>query len=151
VRALRQSVLRLTEALRGLASTSSRSCGHRLAHVVRDERGQSVVEFGLVDTTHVANQIARQAAVNSTTLATLSQECGQLETSELRTGSSSVDPAVITISYPDGMTVGNAVNVQVAARYKFIPFIGTSWTIKGRATMRLEHDQTNIPASGSCS
>jgi Flp pilus assembly protein TadG len=139
----------------------------------RSERGQSVVEFAMVvpllctlvlvfvdfgkamnywiDMTHVANQIARQAAVNSPDLTTLTQECAQLETNELRTGSSSIDPATINITYPSGQLAGNVVTVEVAAKYKFIQFIGTTWTIKGKASMRLEHDPTAVPASGSCS
>jgi Flp pilus assembly protein TadG len=138
-----------------------------------DESGQSVVEFGMVvpllctlvlvlvdfgkamnywlDATHVANQIAREAAVNSPDLTTLAEECAQLETGELRHGSSSVDPATITITYPEGSTVSKPVRVEVAANYKFIPFIGRNWTIRGSATMRLEHDATNVPASGTCS
>lgn len=114
------------------------------------------VDFGKsmnywIDLTHVANQIARQAAVNSPDLNTLAKECAQLETNELRTGSSSVDPSTITITYPSGATAGNAVTVEVATRYKFIPFIGATWTIKGKASMRLEHDATAVPPSGSCS
>jgi Flp pilus assembly protein TadG len=140
---------------------------------MRSESGQSVVEFAMVvpllctlvlvfvdfgkamnywiDMTHVANQIARQAAVNSPDLTTLSQECAQLETNELRTGSSSINPATITITYPSGQTAGNVVTVQVSSNYKFIPFIGKTWTIKGSASMRLEHDATAVPASGTCS
>ena len=115
-----------------------------------------LVDFGKamnywIDLTHVANQVARQAAVNSPDLTTLAKECAQLETNELRTGSSSVDPTSITVSYPEGAVVGKPVKVEVAAKYKFIPFIGKTWTIKGSATMRLEHDPTNVPASGSCS
>jgi len=114
------------------------------------------VDFGKamnywLDMTHVANQIARQAAVNSPDLTTLTQECAQLETNELRTGSSSIDPATITITFPPGQAVGNVVTAEVAARYKFIPFIGKTWTIKGKASMRLEHDPTAVPASGTCS
>jgi len=114
------------------------------------------VDFGKamnywIDLTHVANQVARQAAVNSPDLTTLAQECAQLETDELRTGSSSVDPATVAITYPSGATAGNPVTVEVATNYKFIPFIGTTWTIKGKASMRLEHDATAVPASGSCS
>jgi Flp pilus assembly protein TadG len=140
---------------------------------LRGESGQSVVEFAMVvpllctlvlvfvdfgksmnywiDLTHVANQIARQAAVNSPDLTTLGSECAQLETGELRTGSSSVDPAVISVTYPSGATAGNVVTVQVSTKYKFIPFIGTTWTIKGSASMRLEHDATAVPSSGTCS
>jgi Flp pilus assembly protein TadG len=115
-----------------------------------------LVDFGKamnywIDLTHVANQVARQTAVNSPDLTTLAKECAQLETNELRTGSSSVDPTSITVSYPEGAVVGKPVKVEVAAKYKFIPFIGKTWTIKGSATMRLEHDPTNVPASGACS
>jgi TadE-like protein len=139
----------------------------------RDESGQSVVEFGMVvpllcvlvlvfvdfgkamnywlDLTHVANQIARQAAVNSPKLTTLAEECAQLETNELRTGSSSIDPVSIAISYPSGATAGEVVKVEVATNYKFIPFIGKTWRIKGSASMRLEDDPTAVPASGTCS
>jgi Flp pilus assembly protein TadG len=137
-----------------------------------EESGQSVVEFGLIvpllctlvlvfvdfgksmnywlDLTHVANQIARQAAVNAPGMASTAAQCGQLETDELRTGSSSVDPATITITTPDGPTPGKPVTVVVATKYKFIPFMGTDWTIKGKATMRLEHDLSGY-AGGSCS
>jgi Flp pilus assembly protein TadG len=154
----------------GLSPVRERNRSRRAA---RDESGQSVVEFGMVvpllcvlvlvfvdfgkamnywiDLTHVANQIARQAAVNSPDLTTLAAECAQLETNELRTGSSSVDPSTITITYPSGATAGNVVTVEAATNYKFIPFIGTTWTIKGKASMRLEHDATAVPASGSCS
>ena len=145
----------------------------RLFPRLRSESGQSVVEFGMVvpllctlvlvfvdfgksmnywiDLTHVANQIARQAAVNSPDLTTLAAECAQLETGELRKGSSSVDPAVINVTYPSGTAAGNVVTVQVSTKYKFIPFIGTTWTIKGSASMRLEHDATAVPSSGTCS
>jgi Flp pilus assembly protein TadG len=113
------------------------------------------VDFGKamnywLDLTHVANQIARQAAVNSPNL-TKATECGQLETNELRTGSASVDPTAIAVSYPEGAVVGKPVKVEVAAKYKFIPFMGKTWTIRGSATMRLEHDQTNSPYQGPCS
>jgi Flp pilus assembly protein TadG len=115
-----------------------------------------LVDFGKamnywIDLTHVANQVARQAAVNSPDLTTLASECAQLETNELRTGSSSVDPTTITVTYPEGATISKPVKVEVAAKYKFIPFIGKTWTIKGSATMRLEHDATSVPASGTCS
>jgi Flp pilus assembly protein TadG len=140
--------------------------------VARDECGQSVVEFGMVvpllcalvlvlvdfgkamnywlDLTHVANQVARQAAVNAPGMASTAAQCAQLETNELRTGSSSVDPATITITPSPTPTVGNSVTVIVATKYKFIPFIGMNWTIKGKATMRLEHDLTGY-ADGTCS
>src|SRR6266849_9889192 len=130
----------------GLAPVRTRT---RLGRVLHRESGQSVVEFAMVvpllcvlvlvfvdfgkamnywiDLTHVANQIARQAAVNSPDLTTLADECAQLETNELRTGSSSIDPTSITVTYPSGATAGNVVTVEVAAKYKFIPFIAKTW------------------------
>jgi hypothetical protein len=57
----------------------------------------------------------------------------------------------ITTTYPSGQAVGKVVTAEVATKYKFIPFMGTTWTIKGTASMRLERDPTAVPASGTCS
>jgi Flp pilus assembly protein TadG len=144
---------------------------HRRRLLRRGESGQSVVEFAIVvpllcililaivdfgkamnywqDMTHVANQIARQAAVNSTQLDATSEECAQLETNELRTGSSRVDAAQITIT--STRVVGDPVTVEVSATYHWLPVFGGNWTIKGKATMRLEHDLTSGYAGGTCS
>jgi len=143
----------------------------RLRRFGRDESGQSLVEFGLVvpilcvlvlalvdfgkamnywhDMTHVANQIARQAAVNSSALQSTADECAQLETGELRTGSSHVDPATITIT--STRVFGDPVTVEVSARYRWLPLFGGTWTIKGKATMRLEHDLDSGYTGGTCS
>ena len=138
---------------------------------MRDESGQSLVEFGLVvpilcvlilaivdfgkamnywhDMTHVANQIARQAAVNSPQLGAVADECAQLESGELRSGSSHVDAATITIT--SSRVLGDPVTVQVSANYHWLPLFGGNWVIKGKATMRLEHDLTAGYTGGTCS
>ena len=138
---------------------------------IHNESGSALVEFGLVvpilcilvlalvdfgkamnywhDMTHVANQIARQASVNSAQLRTTAEQCAQLETGELRSGSSSVDPA--TITFTSTRVVGDPVTVEVSTNYHWIPLFGGSWRIKGKATMRLEHGLDGAFASGTCS
>jgi Flp pilus assembly protein TadG len=105
-----------------------------------------------IDLTHVANQIARQAAVNSTTMRTKAEQCAQLETKELRNGSSAVDPATIEFKFPTGKkTVGEPVTVEVSSKYHWVPYFGGGSTaIKGKATMRLEHDLDPAWAGGTC-
>lgn len=162
------------EAARAPRPSRERSVRERVARRLRGDSGQSVVEFGLVvpllcvlvlafvdfgkamnywiDLTHVANQGARLAAVNAPGVSDFqSYVKGELETNELQSGSSSVDPATVSVCYPAGAEVGDPVTVQVATTYHWIPFIGGSWTLKGNATMRLEQLPTNVPASGSCS
>jgi len=114
----------------------------------------ALIDFGKAmnywhDMTHVANQIARQAAVNSSALSTTANECAALETGELRAGSSHVNPATITIT--STRVVGDPVTVEVAAKYKWLPLFGGTWTIRGKATMRLEHDLSAGYTGGTCS
>jgi Flp pilus assembly protein TadG len=156
-------------ALRQAVAAPHHRSGRR--SLARDETGQSLVEFGLVvpilcllilgildfgkamnywhDMTHVANQIARQAAVNSTQLRSTAEECAQLESGELRSGSSHVDPATITIT--STRLLGEPVTVQVSTSYHWLPLFGGSWTIKGKASMRLEHDLDPGWTNGTCS
>lgn len=123
------------------------------------------VDFGKamnywIDLTHTANEAARLAAVNvDVTKAPYSvagagslQDYAKkaLETNELRTGSSSVDAATVAVCFPSGTQAGSPVTVQVVTKYKLIPFVGGSFTLKGKATMRLEHAATNYAASGTC-
>ena len=156
----------------------------------RGERGQAIIETALVlpllvilvlifvaggkavfyyiDLTHVANEGAREAAVNlpnattplpggDTSLKTYI--CNQFGTgSELYKGSGTVSSAKVTISYPDGgkRGVGEPVNVDVSTGYSWFPFINLgTFTIHGSATMRLEQDtSTNTslnPTSATCS
>jgi hypothetical protein len=105
-----------------------------------------------LDLTHVANYGARLAAVDtdlskppySSTL-TLDQFIQrQAETSELR-------GATVSICFPTGdQTAGSPVKVQVAYDYKFVPFVGRTITVRGSATMRLEHLPAHFSAVGSC-
>jgi Flp pilus assembly protein TadG len=152
---------------------------HRISRILRrlnGESGQGVVEFAMVvplicalvlvfvdfgkamnywiDTTHAANEGARLAAVNidvtkapyNASGATSLQQYiqNELETGALRSG------ATVSICFPSGTTLGSPVTVQVSYPYTWIPFIGATTTVKGRATLRLEHDATNFSASGTC-
>ncbi len=140
------------------------------------ESGQGVVEFAMVvplictlvlvfvdfgkamnywiDTTHAANEGARLAAVNidvtqppynGAGASTLQQYIqNELSTGALRSGST------VSICFPSGTTLGSPVTVQVTYPYKWIPFIGATTTVKGKATLRLEHDATHFSAVGTC-
>lgn len=143
---------------------------------LRGESGQAAVEFGLVvpflcvlvlvlvdfgkamnywlDLNHVASEGARKAAVNTYPTAAQYETYirDRLETGELKTGGTGSVPAAATIAIclPEGGDVGDPVTVQVAVGYKWIPFIGgTTWSIRGTATMRLEQ-QADYSGIGTC-
>ena len=146
----------------------------RAACMRRRESGQAAVEFALVvpllclviiailhfgkvmnywlDLNHVASEGARKAAVN--TFATDGEYDtyirSRLETGELRTGGTTSIPAPsdIRICLPEGSDVGDPVVVQVQAGYS-LPFIGTTVTLRGTATMRLER-QADYAGAGAC-
>jgi hypothetical protein len=116
-----------------------------------------LVDFGKfmnywLDLTHIANYGARLAAVD-TDLSKAPYSSGlsldafikaQAETEELR-------GATVSICFPTGdQTAGSPVKVQVAYDYEFVPFISKTITVKGSATMRLEHLPENFSAVGSC-
>jgi Flp pilus assembly protein TadG len=132
---------------------------------LRAQEGQALVEFALVlplllllifgvlefgralhywiDSTHLANEGARYAAVNRNpgpggTLAQTLVDKGS--TSELRDGSTSVDPLQICIDYPNGTSaVGDPVRVRATTTYNFLPFMNLlPVSITGEAHMRLE-------------
>jgi len=147
------------------------------------ERGQSTVEFALIlpfmcalvlllvdfgkamaywiNTTQVANEGARAAAVNAPGISNFDTFLrGELD-GELRGGSINVPGtgATVSICYPDGTSkTGDPVKVTVAASYKptLVPFLGSKFKfleipLVGSATMRLERDVTNPALSGgSC-
>lgn len=152
-----------------------------MARFIRDERGQSVVEFGMVvpllcvlvlvlvsfgkamnywiDLTHIANEGARMAAVNADVTRPPYSSAGtsslqqyvqqQAQTNELK-------GSTVAVCFPGGNSAGAPVTVRVSYPYQlipfdFIPFAKRTWTIKGTATMRLEHSATKYSASGSCS
>ena len=157
-----------------------------------EERGVALVEFALVaplllvllfgmldfgrafnywiDTTHLANEGARWAVVNSVpspsgTLQTYLRQ--RADTDELRNGGTSAvpDPLEVCIAFlnPDGTaggtrTVGNPVRVTTRVTYNWIPFLSnealgglTSTSVSSSSTMRLESvpDATRFPAGCS--
>jgi Flp pilus assembly protein TadG len=139
---------------------------------VRDESGQSVVEFALIvplvcaivlilvdfgkamnywlDLQQVANEGARLAAVNSPV--TEDSIRARLKSNELRNGGSDsvVAPADVAISV-GGCAIGDPVTVAITSDYHWVSFPdwmplagGGILTIKGKATMRLEQRPTAI-------
>ena len=152
-----------------------------------EERGVALVEFALVaplllvllfgmldfgrafnywiDTTHLANEGARWAVVNSVPSSTGTLQTylrSRADTDELRNGGTSgvPDPLEVCIAFlnPDGSangsrTVGNPVRVTTRVTYHWIPFLGnhlgglTSTTVSSSSTMRLESvpDTTRFP------
>ena len=141
---------------------------------LRSEQGQSAVEFALVvpllcliiiailhfgkvmnywlDLNHVASEGARKAAVNtySSDGAYDSYIRSRLETGELRTGGTTSIPSAATVAVclPEGSDVGDPVTVQVAVGYS-LPFIGSTVSLRGTATMRLEQP-ADYAGGGSC-
>jgi hypothetical protein len=141
------------------------------------EEGQALVEFALVlpvllllllaaldfgkafnywnDETHLANEGARWAAVNtnpggSTSLPDYIKS--QADASELRTN------ARVCISYPNGTaSIGDPVKIEVSSDYSFLNFIADHLSqptvnLDATSVMRLEQLPTNFPSSGtSCS
>jgi Flp pilus assembly protein TadG len=160
------------------------------------ERGQALIEFALVlplvlllvfgvidvgravnywnDTTHMANEAARYAAVNNC------PGCGaqtindyvknQAGSDELKSGGGSIaTPGVsVCIFFPNAggtlpatVAVGEPVGVVVSAKYNWLQFLLSKFgsaqsTLTGKSTMRLEqaYDSTNgtakYTASASC-
>jgi hypothetical protein len=150
----------------------------------RDEAGAALVEFALIipvlavmlfgaldfgkaynywiDTTHLANEGARYAAVNRnpdpTAPSLLAAIKRQANTAELLNGgTSSVPDALQVCAYlPDGAVVGGRVRIEVKSTYKFLSFLVTnldlpltSKTIVTDSTMRLERVPTTY-ANGDC-
>lgn len=144
---------------------------------IRDDRGQSAVEFAVIlplvvavilaladfgralfmyeEAEHAASDGARLAAVNyqpaSGNLATYLQQ--NLTYGELKNGSTASGAqgaGRVCISFPNSdNTRGAPVRVIVASSFKFIPGGVIPGTIKiaGAATMRLEQDST-VPLVG---
>jgi len=140
---------------------------------LRGESGQAAVEFALVVPmlclviiailhfgkvmnywlvlNQVASEGARKAAVN--TFADNSEADAyirsRLETTELRDGGTTSIPAAATIAVcaPEGSDVGDPITVQVAVPYS-LPFIGSTITLRGTATMRLEQHLDYTPGGG---
>ncbi|HWN22936.1 MAG TPA: TadE family protein [Gaiellaceae bacterium] len=147
----------------------------RVRRRVRSERGQAAVEFALVvpllcliiiailhfgkvmnywlDLNHVASEGARKVSV--ITFDTYGEYDGyvrgRLETGELRSGgtTSIPAPAAVAVCLPEGSDVGDPVTVQVSAGYS-LPFIGSTITLRGSATMRLEQTAPAGISGGTC-
>jgi Flp pilus assembly pilin Flp len=138
---------------------------------LRDEAGVALVEFALIlplllvlvlgaldlgkaynywiDTTHLAHEGARYAAVNRNPDATapnfLAAIRQQANTAELRNGgtTSVPDPLGVCVYLPDGPVIGGRVRVEIKSTYKFLSFIAskislTQKSVVADSTMRLE-------------
>jgi len=141
--------------------------GRRSKH--GSESGQAIVEFALIlplllillllildfgrainywiDTTHLASEGARLAAVDKAPGGSLAEHIkSQADTEELRTGGSvgvKAPGLEVCVEYPEGRAVGQPVKVTVGAVYNWLPFIDselglTESTISGSATHRIE-------------
>jgi Flp pilus assembly pilin Flp len=144
---------------------------HRKLPAVRDESGAALVEFALVlplllllvlgaldlgkafnywiDETHLAHEAARFAAVdkNPGNGATLQQSI------KARANTPELQGAIqVCISYPNGPTVGEPVEVQITSTYNFLSFIAGELSIapqkqlRATSTMRLERPPNNVSA-----
>jgi Flp pilus assembly protein TadG len=168
----RRAPAHASRELREPSSEGAQSSRERSS--LRAENGQAAVEFALVvpllclviiailhfgkvmnywlDLNHVASEGARKAAVN--TFASDGEYDAyvrsRLETGELRTGGTTSIPtaAAVAVCLPEGADVGDPVTVQVSAGYS-LPFIGTTITLRGTATMRLEQ-QADYAGAGAC-
>ena len=165
----------LTPARSGSPEGAGAGCSRRFAALsLRRESGQAAVEFAMVvpllcliiiailhfgkvmnywlDLNHVASEGARKAAVNtySSDGAYDSYIRSRLETGELRTGGTTSIPSAATVAVclPEGSDVGDPVTVQVAVGYS-LPFIGSTVSLRGTATMRLEQP-ADYAGGGSC-
>jgi len=141
---------------------------------LRDESGVAILEFALilpllllivvaildfgralnywVDTTHLASEGARFAAVDRIPSGTSLQAYlrDQADSEELKNGGSMsiADPLEVCVT-PLGDEVGDPVEVQVRTTYHWMPLLGisdVSTTITGKATMRRERLADNVTA-----
>ena len=108
-----------------------------------------------IDETHLANQAARYAAVNSAPTSGCngcleSDIEGQADTQELR------DTIDVTISFPDGKACkGHPVKVDVTGKAQFFAFLiglvpglddgAGKKTLSASTTMRIEKDYNTLP------
>jgi Flp pilus assembly protein TadG len=105
-----------------------------------------------VDTTHLASEGARLAAVDRIPEGTSLQAYirSKADTAELRDGGSmSIDGPLEVCVNPDGDEVGDPVEVTAQTTYNWIPLLGldeASTTITGKATMRRERLAESVSA-----
>ncbi len=124
-----------------------------------------VIDFGKamnywIDQTHLANEGARWAVVNRNPGAGAGDSLqaylqNSADSAELRTSSE------VCVDFPDGTSgVGDAVRLKMKIDYNWLPWFpnwlpswGTTTTIRGDATMRLEAVPTNYSVAdniGTC-
>jgi Flp pilus assembly protein TadG len=132
------------------------------------ERGQAMVEFALVlplllllifgifdfgrainywiDSTHMANEAARYAAVGNTPSGCSSiAACvkAQADSPELKNGGTNSVPTGVKVCVvqPAATTVGTPITATATFKYNWLPFLGlsvTQTTVQASDTMRLE-------------
>jgi Flp pilus assembly protein TadG len=142
---------------------------------LKGESGVAIVEFALIlpllmflivaildfgralnywaDTTHLASEGARMAAVDRVPTGSASLQSyihDQADSPELRDGGSQsiADPLEVCVT-PVGDEVGDPVEVTVTTNYKWIPLLGiadVTTAITGKATMRRERLADNVTA-----
>jgi Flp pilus assembly protein TadG len=128
------------------------------------ERGQALVEFVLVlplllllvfgivqfglalnsanDETHLANEVARYAAINQNPSSESLQKWAKSQAD-----SSALSDQEVCISFPDGAEVGKYVEVKVIGTINWLPVLkleAASTTVEGKADMRLEASPSQI-------
>jgi hypothetical protein len=147
---------------------------------LRNEHGQTVVEFALVITvlllvvvgilsfsramnyneqaTHLVNEAARYATVNqvpSGATGTLGDWVRSQAVGEIKTGSGDVEGAPsICVSYPNGNALGQPVTVDMTFNFHWLALLKlgvASSTIKQSATMRIEVPPTQAFFAAGCS
>ncbi len=121
-----------------------------------------ILDFGRalnywVDTTHLASEGARLAAVDRVPAGSSLQDYirDRADTKELREGGSNsiADPLEVCVANPLGtQEVGDPIEVEVRTTYHWIPLLGidsATTTIAGKATMRRERLADNVSAGCS--
>jgi Flp pilus assembly protein TadG len=158
--------------------TTSATASLHVRERLRDQRGQSLVEFAIVlpvllliilgilyfgryedyanQETQLAEQAARFAAVDnnpSTTSQTLQAYVQSQAQPELANGSSDVTKAHVYVYYPSGSanSVGSPLTacVVTTVQYPFFGLAGNSETIAQSATMRIEVPWNSTTMNGS--
>ena len=145
---------------------------HRLRARVRDERGTAIVEFALVlpillvivlatldagkafnywiDSTHLANEAARFAAVHKSPVSNSSctsygpnPPCQTLEAAIKAQATTPELRNAISVCVQTTGAVGDPVDVKVTSTYNWLSFLvghgfGLTTSLKGKASMRVE-------------
>jgi Flp pilus assembly protein TadG len=109
-----------------------------------------IVQFGLAlnsanDETHLANEVARYAAVNENPSAEALQKWAKSQAD-----SKALSGQLVCISFPRGTSnIGDPVEVKVTGTMKWLPVLklkAASTVVEGKADMRIEAPPTNYKA-----